>query len=647
MTGFAALPSADETGMTETAQWAGIAKILGPRWAQLPALTVGLVGVQLMWSVEMSYATPYLLSLGLSKSLTAIVFLAGPISGLVVQPLIGVLADNSKSRFGRRRPYMLAGVAVCALAIILLGFTRQFASILTTIGSSSNDSLTIFLAIWAIYCIDFSINAVQAVDRALLVDTVPTSEQANGNAWAACMLGIGSVAGFFIGNVDMPSVFPLLGKSELQVLSVISSILLIATHLFTASMVKERVLLASSQAKKSFRQEIRELWANARTLPYVIRQICIIQFFAWLAWFPILFYTTTYIGDLYRRSLPLTRTIGDADDAEATRLGARAQLFSSLLALATNFLAPFVVAEARRKKSRSGWLDAGEHKKRWWEGKMHLATLWALSHIVFVICMFGTFFTNSVTGATILMTLTGFSWAITQWAPFSLLAEAILTTQTEPELEDAQSILLADTRTSPAYIQEDVDEERQHFLEHGGGGGDEEAASEQSMDDNDHEMDASRHEAIMGNVGARHSWVDVSAVDGTSENEDASARVGDGRKPGLSEKAGVILGIHNIFVVVPQFLVTGFSSLIFALLEPEKSVLHIEKPASSPPMNITEAVSNSLVGELAGRQVQENGGEEMAVGPNSVAIIFRLGGASAAVAFVICWRLSQEMRRRY
>ena len=48
-----------------------------------------------------------------------------------------MLADNSKSRFGRRRPYMLAGVAVCASALILLGFTRQFAGVFTGLGSSA------------------------------------------------------------------------------------------------------------------------------------------------------------------------------------------------------------------------------------------------------------------------------------------------------------------------------------------------------------------------------------------------------------------------------------------------------------------------------------------------------------------------------
>lgn len=79
-----------------------------------------------------------------------------------------------------------------------------------------NDILTIWLAIISIYCLDFCINAgrcresltrrililllhlVQALDRALLVDTIPTAKQPAGNAWAARMLAIGSVAGFFV-----------------------------------------------------------------------------------------------------------------------------------------------------------------------------------------------------------------------------------------------------------------------------------------------------------------------------------------------------------------------------------------------------------------------------------------------------------------
>lgn len=104
MTGFSAV-FPDDAEDDRDRRWAGVARVVGPAWTRLPSLTVGLFGVQMLWSVEMSYgkgppirpetttnamtASPYLLSLGLSKSLMAIVFLAGPLSGLIVQPVIG------------------------------------------------------------------------------------------------------------------------------------------------------------------------------------------------------------------------------------------------------------------------------------------------------------------------------------------------------------------------------------------------------------------------------------------------------------------------------------------------------------------------------------------------------------------------------
>lgn len=55
--GFGGLPVADEPGPDDydESRWSGVSKILGPRWAHLPAVTVGLLGVQIFWSVEMSY----------------------------------------------------------------------------------------------------------------------------------------------------------------------------------------------------------------------------------------------------------------------------------------------------------------------------------------------------------------------------------------------------------------------------------------------------------------------------------------------------------------------------------------------------------------------------------------------------------------
>ncbi|KII91533.1 hypothetical protein PLICRDRAFT_156689 [Plicaturopsis crispa FD-325 SS-3] len=627
MTGFNALPIAETGGDGDEndRHLVGIARIRGPKWSQLPALTVGLLGVQVLWSVEMSYASPYLLELGLTKSSMAVVFLAGPLSGLIVQPLIGVLADKSTSRFGRRRPYMLGGCIVCAAAVLLLGFTREFASLFTGSGNAANDTLTVWLAIFSIYCIDFSINAVQAVDRALLVDTLPTGAQADGNAWAARMLGAGSVAGFYVGNVDLTKVFPIFGTAQLQVLSALAALVLVSTHIMTMASVSERVNVGSPNNEKGrglgFMGEVKKIWHGAKALPRVIRQICIIQFFAWLAWFPVLFYTSVYIGELHIRASPTPPT--PATEEEGTRLGAHAMLWSSIVSLAGNIALPFFVRET----------GAGRGHTFLSRFQVHLATMWAAGHAVFACCMAGTLFTNSVWGATILITVTGFSWAITQWIPFSLLGEAI---HSEPLPGDTSSIRLADTRAP--YTR--VDAEEQAFLV---GEDDEEVDRRPGTSSRSHSLESAEARArqnVMGNAGAQISRIDIQEPDAYLEDSEST---GAGVHRDLTAQSGVILGIHNIFIVIPQFIVTGLSSIIFALFEPDKSVLHGQHPGKIDTSNTTMSVTSELMRRQEADTVPD--------GPNSVAIIFRqseysIGGVSAAIAFVLCWRLAREIRHR-
>ena len=88
-------------------------------------LTFSMIGLQFCWGTEMTYASPYLLSLGLSKSKLSLVWVAGPLSGLVMQPIIGMVSDKSTSRFGRRRPFMVAGTVAVMACLLLLGWMSE------------------------------------------------------------------------------------------------------------------------------------------------------------------------------------------------------------------------------------------------------------------------------------------------------------------------------------------------------------------------------------------------------------------------------------------------------------------------------------------------------------------------------------------
>ena len=75
--------------------------------------------------IENIDCTPYLLQLGLTKSRTSMVWIAGPLSGLIMQPIVGVIADNSRSKWGRRRPFMIGGSIIVALCLLILGWTAE------------------------------------------------------------------------------------------------------------------------------------------------------------------------------------------------------------------------------------------------------------------------------------------------------------------------------------------------------------------------------------------------------------------------------------------------------------------------------------------------------------------------------------------
>jgi solute carrier family 45 protein 1/2/4 len=146
--------------------------------------------------------TPYLLSLGLSKGQTSLVWVAGPLSGLIVQPIIGVVADQSTSKWGRRRPIIVIGSIIVALALLVLGFTKE---IVASVGFNPETAriLTIMLAVLSLYVVDFAINAgeqrcppgpyqfcttnvellVMSCARSLVVDTLPIHKQQIGAAW--------------------------------------------------------------------------------------------------------------------------------------------------------------------------------------------------------------------------------------------------------------------------------------------------------------------------------------------------------------------------------------------------------------------------------------------------------------------------------
>lgn len=126
-------------------------------------LTISIGGLQIAWSVELSNGSPYLLSLGLSKSLMALVWIAGPLTGTLVQPYVGMLSDNCRVPWGKRKPFMLGGAAATMASLMILAWSKDIVSGLLSLFGADPASqgvkvtVIVFAVIW-VYILDFSIN---------------------------------------------------------------------------------------------------------------------------------------------------------------------------------------------------------------------------------------------------------------------------------------------------------------------------------------------------------------------------------------------------------------------------------------------------------------------------------------------------------
>lgn len=99
----------------------------------------------------------------MSKSLLALVWIAGPLSGTLVQPYVGIMSDNCRISWGKRKPYMLAGAAATIISLVALAWAREIVSgVLGIFGadaaSHSVKITAITFAIIFVYILDFAIN---------------------------------------------------------------------------------------------------------------------------------------------------------------------------------------------------------------------------------------------------------------------------------------------------------------------------------------------------------------------------------------------------------------------------------------------------------------------------------------------------------
>ncbi|KAF2841590.1 sucrose transport protein SUC2 [Patellaria atrata CBS 101060] len=501
--------------MGQPAQWGGTASIKGSTESmQMALLTCSLIGLQFTWGIEMTYCTPYLLQLGLTKSGISLVWIAGPLSGLIMQPIVGVVADRSRSPWGRRRPFMVIGTVIVSACLLILGWTKEIVGHFVTEEEAKRE-ITIALAVLSIYGVDFAINAVQASCRSLVVDTLPIPKQQLGSAWATRMIAAGSLVGYGAGAVDLRIFFgTMLGDTQFKQLTAVAALTLCMTIGITSWAVTERILISDGKENDGSQGAmfvLNQIFKTATNLPPRISIICWTQFWCWIGWFPFLFYSTTWIGEIYMRYDAPAETRNSPDTlGQIGRIGSTSLIVFSIVTCIGSVVFPWLIKSPDEEKpaftprppsSIASFLIELE------KYKPSLLTAWQLSHLVFAFSMILAPFVRSLRSATILVALCGIPWALGCWAPWTFMGMEINRLSNVP------------SSSTPS-------------------------------------TDPHRRSASLSRPS-----IELKPLQPSPSPDSGSA----------GETSGIYLGILNLYCTLPQFVGTAISWAVFSILEPGKS----------------------------------------------------------------------------
>ncbi|KAA8529448.1 hypothetical protein F0562_033753 [Nyssa sinensis] len=161
-------------------------------------------GVQFGWALQLSLLTPYIQTLGIEHAFSSFIWLCGPITGLVVQPCVGIWSDKCTSKYGRRRPYILVGSLMISAAVIIIGFSADIGYILgdtqehcsTFKGTRPRAAIVFIIGFWML---DLANNTVQGPARALLADLSGPDQRNSANAVFCSWMAVGNILGFSAG----------------------------------------------------------------------------------------------------------------------------------------------------------------------------------------------------------------------------------------------------------------------------------------------------------------------------------------------------------------------------------------------------------------------------------------------------------------
>ena len=247
--------------------------------AQIVNMNVGFFGIQYSFGLQQSNMSPIYKYLGADEASLPLLWLAGPMTGLLVQPIIGAMSDRTLSARGRRTPYFLVGAVLCSIALLWMPF-----------------SSALWMAAGLLWILDAGNNVTMEPYRAFVSDRLDESQHSSGFLTQSAFTGLGQTLSYLT-----PSLLLYVGMRRDAVNAhgipwvtvcafVIGSVLSISSILWTVRTTKEIPLTADERARigalpRGLGASLREVVEAMREMPSTMKQLAVMKLFQWYAMF--------------------------------------------------------------------------------------------------------------------------------------------------------------------------------------------------------------------------------------------------------------------------------------------------------------------------------------------------------------------------
>lgn len=326
---------------------------------QIFNMSFGFLGIQFGFALQTGNASRILQTFGADVEHLSWFWLAAPITGMIVQPIIGHYSDRTWTRLGRRRPFFLTGAILSGLALFFMPNSSLLAALIPPIVVGAG----------MLMIMDASFNVAMEPFRALVADNLPDSQHNDGFSMQTCLIGLGAVIGswlpyvfanwFGIAQTAEPGRVP----NNLLYSFYIGGVAIIGCILWTVIRTKE---YPPEEYAKFHKEDdtadekqggLTEIFSDLANMPKTMIQLGIVQFFSWFALFSMWVFTTPAIADhVYHLSAGDTSSL--AYNKAGNWVGVLFGVYNAVSAIYA-LLLPRIVRKTSRKKTHAFSLTMG------------------------------------------------------------------------------------------------------------------------------------------------------------------------------------------------------------------------------------------------------------------------------------------------